>query len=75
MANCASPITNLASFQVLLNGVALDSSLVMYAGVTPGFAGLYQINFQLPANVSANPEIQLQIGTQKSIGNVNLEVE
>jgi uncharacterized protein (TIGR03437 family) len=59
LATAAAPIANLADFRVLLNGGAVDSHLILYAGVTPGFGGLYQINMQLPANAPANPEIRI----------------
>ncbi len=52
-------LVDLANFKVLLNGTAIDSRLVQYAGVTPGFAGLFQINVMLPADAPANPEIRV----------------
>jgi uncharacterized protein (TIGR03437 family) len=55
----ASPLADLADFQVLLNGTAVDPQLIQYAGDAPGFAGLFQINLQLPANTPPNPEIQI----------------
>ena len=62
MAPAAAPIVNLANFQVLLDGVALDPSMVEYAGVAPFNAGLYQVNVMLPDNLSpANPEIRLSV--------------
>jgi uncharacterized protein (TIGR03437 family) len=30
----------------------LDASSVLYAGVSPGTAGLYQVNIQVPANLA-----------------------
>ena len=71
----ASNILALASLRVLLNGTAIDPTLVLYAGVTPGFPGLYQINFTLPANVDANPEIRVQVGARVSIPAIQLAVE
>lgn len=55
----ASPLADLAEFQVLLNGVAVDPQLIQYAGDAPGFAGLFQVNLQLPANCPKNPEIRI----------------
>jgi uncharacterized protein (TIGR03437 family) len=55
----ASPLADLADFQVLLNGVAIDPGLILYAGQAPGYAGLFQVNFQLPADCPPNPEIQI----------------
>jgi uncharacterized protein (TIGR03437 family) len=75
IAKSAANISALASLRVLLNGTAIDRRLVLYAGVTPGFAGLYQINFKLPANAGANPEIRIQVGIQVSISAIKLAVE
>jgi len=71
----AAYITSRASMQVLLNGVAIDPGLVLYAGLTPGYCGLYQINFTIPANAGTNPEIRVQIGSQISIPSIKLAVE
>lgn len=65
----------LSSFQVLLNGQALNPSTVPYAGLTPGFAGLYQVNFYVPQNCPPNPQIQLAVGTQISASGINLAVQ
>jgi uncharacterized protein (TIGR03437 family) len=63
-----------ANLKVLLNGVALDSSAIGYAGVAPGFGGLYQINLTLPKSTGANPEIRLQLDGASSIAGVHLPV-
>jgi uncharacterized protein (TIGR03437 family) len=62
------------ALQVLLNGKALDPKTIPYAGLTPGFAGLYQINFYLPSDCPPNPTIQLAMGGQLSAANVMLPV-
>jgi uncharacterized protein (TIGR03437 family) len=43
--------------------------------VTPGFSGLYQINFTIPAGVGTNPEIRVQVGNQVSITAIQLPVQ
>ena len=56
----ATQLTDRTNFQVLLNGVALDPSLIQYVGVAPDFGGYcYQINLTLPANAPPNPQIQI----------------
>jgi len=55
----AWPIADLSDFQVQLNGVPVDRKLIQYAGDTPGFAGLFQINLQLPDDCPPNPEIRI----------------
>jgi uncharacterized protein (TIGR03437 family) len=52
-------------FQVQLNGVAVDAAQILYAGVVPGYAGLYQINLRLPVNAPQNPE--LRVGTPEQM--------
>jgi uncharacterized protein (TIGR03437 family) len=61
--------------QVLLNGTALDPGLIKYAGLTPGCAGVYQVNVQLPSELGANPQIQLSAGGQTSAANVLLPTQ
>ncbi len=56
----AAQLQNISAFRVLLDGTPLEASRMLYAGVAPGFGGLYQINIQLPSKLNANPEIRLQ---------------
>ena len=42
--NYAAPMLALASLKVTVNGAPVDPVLIKYAGLTPGSAGLYQIN-------------------------------
>ena len=55
----AALLTAFSQFQVLLNGVAVDHIRIAYAGVTPGYAGLFQINLILPQDVPENPEVRV----------------
>ena len=54
-----APLADLADFEILLNGNPVDRKLIQYAGDTPGFAGLFQINLQLPPDCPPNPEIRI----------------
>jgi len=54
-----APLADMAGFQVLLNGTLVDKKAILYAGVTPGFAGLFQINLLLPGDAPSNPEIRV----------------
>jgi uncharacterized protein (TIGR03437 family) len=68
-------ISAFSSLEVLLNGTAIDPKTVSYAGLTPGFAGLYQVNLYLPGNCPPNPQIQLAIGQQASAPGIMLAVK
>jgi uncharacterized protein (TIGR03437 family) len=70
----ASEILRLRDFRVLLDGVAVDSSRVLYAGITPKSAGLYQVNLLLPENAGTDPEVRLAIGEQASTSGIRLPV-
>jgi uncharacterized protein (TIGR03437 family) len=62
-------------FSVMLNGAAIDPSRIAYAGVTPGYAGLFQINVLLPDDAPANPEIQVGSSTVLSVAGRYLFVQ
>ena len=49
-----------APFTVFLNGQPLASANILYAGTTPSSAGLYQLDFQVPAN-APNGDLSLAI--------------
>ncbi|HTB15802.1 MAG TPA: hypothetical protein VK752_29735 [Bryobacteraceae bacterium] len=67
----AASVTPLSSFSMTINGAAVDPRLILYAGVVPTFAGLFQINVQLPSGTSANPQIQIgYAGTLSPAGRV-----
>ena len=65
-------INNLSGLKVTVGGVALSPAAILYAGVTPGFAGLYQINVVLPSNLPNDPEVIVSIGNQSSAAGVKL---
>ena len=62
-ASPSSPLANVsAAPSVTLNAEPVK---VAFAGLTPGLVGLYQINFQVPADASAG-DLVLQV-TQKGV--------
>ncbi|MGH9667845.1 MAG: hypothetical protein ACRD9L_25785, partial [Bryobacteraceae bacterium] len=75
LATKATSIRNQLGLQVLIGGVPLEPNAISYAGLAPGFAGLYQINLQLPATVGANPEIRIGVSTVISPPNLILPVQ
>lgn len=65
-AQQAAQMEQLAGFQVVINHVSLSAQSILYAGVTPGFAGLYQINLRLPETIESPLEVQLRAGAEIS---------
>jgi uncharacterized protein (TIGR03437 family) len=74
LPTAAAPLVAGAKLSILLDGVAVPPSAIDYAGVAPGYAGLYQINLTLPKSTAANPEIRLQLDGASSITGVHLPV-
>jgi len=74
LPTAAASISARRDLDVLLNGEPIADDLILYAGVTPGFAGLYQINFRIPAGAPANPEIRLRLKGQVSLPSLSLPV-
>lgn len=60
------------ALQVSLAGVVADPGLIKYAGLTPGSAGLYQINLELPGNPGTDPELRVTIAGQSSPAGLKL---
>ncbi|HEY1339917.1 MAG TPA: hypothetical protein VGF59_20535 [Bryobacteraceae bacterium] len=71
----ASPIVRLADLKVTLSGAALDPARVQYAGLTPGSAGLYQINLKLPDTLGPDPEIRISLGASTTPAPLKLPVD
>jgi uncharacterized protein (TIGR03437 family) len=52
---------------VTIGGVSLAAQDILYAGVSPSFIGLYQVNLRVPDNVpSGNQPLVIQIGANRS---------
>ena len=63
-----------SAFTIELDGAAVDPDAILYAGIAPGFAGLYQINLVLPAHVGASPQISIGFADSMSPAGVTLPV-
>jgi uncharacterized protein (TIGR03437 family) len=65
-------IQRFSELSVTLNGVAVDPWRIFWAGLTPGLAGVYQINLQLPEALDVDPEVRAALGGQSSAPGVKL---
>ena len=69
------PLCDMQDFNVMIGGAAIDHSLILYAGLAPGFAGVYQVNVQMPAQFPAKHGVQLALGSIVSAAGVTLAVQ
>jgi uncharacterized protein (TIGR03437 family) len=72
IVSTATSILAAAQLQILINGDPCAAGSILYAGLTPGFAGLYQINLKLPADLPPDGTIQMSIGAESSPAAVQL---
>jgi len=63
----AAPIARLADFQVWLNGEPIPATRILYAGNSPPYAGLFQINLRIPDDAPQDPEIRCGFPEQMSL--------
>ena len=74
VARGAAGLVAMDRFEVKLNGRLAPRDHIYYAGLAPGFAGLYQINLRLPDDTVANPELRVSVGGVESPAAVRLAV-
>jgi uncharacterized protein (TIGR03437 family) len=72
VSGAAVPIVAAAQVKILVGGNPCPPSDILYAGVTPGFAGLYQINVRLPETLPPDAEIRVSIGSAISPAGIQL---
>ncbi len=61
--------------RVLLGDRELPRDHIWYAGLTPGFAGLYQANFKIPEDLRESTDCWLQIGDGEAGAKVKLRID
>ena len=63
----ASGIASAQAVSVTIGGVPLAATEIFYAGVSPAYIGLYQVNLRVPAGVaSGNQPIVISVGNSQS---------
>jgi uncharacterized protein (TIGR03437 family) len=71
----AAVIQRLSDLKVYVGGTAINPASILYAGLTPGSVGLYQIDLVLPDNLGTDPEIRVVIADQSSPAGLKLAVK
>ena len=74
LARGAAALLAMDRFAIKLNGRLAPRDHVYYAGLAPGFAGLYQINLRLPEDTPVDPEIRIIAADIESPAGVRLIV-
>jgi uncharacterized protein (TIGR03437 family) len=69
-----SKILNFSDLKVFLDGKQVDPAKVLWAGFSPGNAGLYQVNMYLPEDAGPDPEIRLLMANKPSAAGIKLAV-
>jgi uncharacterized protein (TIGR03437 family) len=62
----------LGALRVTVGGEAIEATRILYSGLTPLSAGLYQVNFVLPDKSAADPEVRVFVGDTGSPAGVKL---
>jgi uncharacterized protein (TIGR03437 family) len=68
----AAVLDRMDTFRVMIGETQLPPGQVLYAGVAPGFPGLYQINLRLPGELDRNSFVRVGFGELMSPEGVRL---
>lgn len=74
VARAAAWIRNPGNARLLLGDREVDPDNILYMGISPGFAGLYQINWKIPEWAENGMEFRLSMGEAKSKQGLKLAI-
>ncbi len=60
--------------RIYLDGIELPAGHIVYAGLTVGSAGIYEVRLQLPDWTGADPEVRIAIGEDVTQAGIRLHV-
>ncbi len=72
VVSAAASIVALPQLLVTIAGNPVAAKDILYAGLAPGFAGLYQINLRMPQLLPPDPEIRISVAAQASAPRIQL---
>jgi uncharacterized protein (TIGR03437 family) len=67
-----SEVVRAREYRVRIDGQELAAGAIYYVGVTPGFAGLYQMNVRMPSSLPENPRIEIGVGDNWSASDLRI---
>ncbi len=62
----AARIKQFDDLKITIGGSPLDAGSIAYAGVSPGYPGLYQVNVRLPDSLGQNVDVRIALTDQSS---------
>ncbi len=74
IARGAASVKDAAEVRVIVDGRMSAAEDVSYAGVSPGFAGLYQVNWRVPEWAAGDVEVRVAVREARSQAGVKLPV-
>jgi uncharacterized protein (TIGR03437 family) len=72
LVTAAAQVADRDSLELSLGGTPLGRSNLEYAGLTPGSAGLYQLNIRMPSGLPDDPEIRITLKQRSSPSGIRL---
>jgi uncharacterized protein (TIGR03437 family) len=68
----AGLMAQLDALRVSVGAVILAPERILYAGLTPGWPGLYQINLRLPDTLDLDPQVNAAVGDHAGTSGIKL---
>lgn len=62
------------SMRIYLDGMELPAGYIVYAGLSVGAAGIYEVRLRLPEWTGADPEVRIAIGEEVTQAGIRLHV-
>jgi uncharacterized protein (TIGR03437 family) len=72
LPNYVSSILALSTLKITVGDTAIPADKILYAGLTPMSAGLYQLNVVLPGVLGTDPELRVSIGAVSTTAGAKL---
>lgn len=71
----AIPLAAIAQLYLSFDGVELPRDRLRYAGLTPGFPGVYELHLVLPEQLPQNPQLELEVAGDAALPGTRLRFQ